>query len=552
MASAGDSLLALKGSRTTGQSIRSQNVTAAVSIANVVKSSLGPLGLDKMLVDDVGDVTITNDGATILKLLEVEHPAGKILVELAQLQDAEVGDGTTSVVIVAAELLKAADELVKQRIHPTNVINGYRLACKEAVRYMQENLSFSVEELEKDNLIQAAKTSMSSKLIGADSVFFAEMCVDATNSIKVIDANGRAIYPIEAINVLKAHGKSAKESRLINGYALNCTRASDAMPRKILNAKIACLDFSLQKSKMHLGISVVVEDPVKLEAIRREEIEITKRRIDKIIKAGANVILTTGGIDDLCLKQFVEVNAMAVRRCKKSDLKRIAKATGATLTASLATLEGGEEFEPTMLGSAEEVIQERISDDELILVKGPKARTAASIILRGANDVMLDEMERSMHDSLCVVRRVLESKKVVVGGGAVEAALNVYLESFATSLASREQLAVSEFANALLVIPKTLASNAAKDATQLVAKLRAFHNRSQQDKNLEHLKWAGLDLEHGEILDNKVAGVFEPLMSKVKSLKFATEAAITILRIDDLIKLDKVEKRGHDDDECGA
>ncbi|KAI1718640.1 TCP-1/cpn60 chaperonin family domain-containing protein [Ditylenchus destructor] len=552
MASAGDSLLALKGSRTTGQSIRSQNVTAAVAIANVVKSSLGPLGLDKMLVDDVGDVTITNDGATILKLLEVEHPAGKILVELAQLQDAEVGDGTTSVVIVAAELLKAADELVKQKIHPTNVINGYRLACKEAVRYMQENLSFSVEELEKDNLIQAAKTSMSSKLIGADSVFFAEMCVDATNSIKVIDATGKAIYPIEAINILKAHGKSAKESRLINGYALNCTRASDAMPRKILNAKIACLDFSLQKAKMHLGISVVVEDPEKLEAIRREEIEITKRRIDKIIKAGANVILTTGGIDDLCLKQFVEVNAMAVRRCKKSDLKRIAKATGATVTASLATLEGGEEFEASLLGSAEEVIQERISDDELILVKGPKARTAASIILRGANDVMLDEMERSMHDSLCVVRRVLESKKVVVGGGAVEAALNVYLESFATSLASREQLAVSEFANALLVIPKTLASNAAKDATQLVAKLRAFHNRSQQDKNLEHLKWAGLDLEHGEILDNKVAGVFEPLMSKVKSLKFATEAAITILRIDDLIKLDKVEKRGHDDDECGA
>lgn len=551
MASAGDSLLALKGKRLTGQSIRSQNVSAAVAIANVVKSSLGPVGLDKMLVDDVGDVTITNDGATILKLLEVDHPAGKILVELAQLQDAEVGDGTTSVVIIAAELLKAADELVKQKIHPTNVINGYRVACKEAVRYMQENLAFSVEELEKENIIQAAKTSMSSKLIGPESALFSEMCVDAANLIKVTDATGKTIYPIQAINVLKAHGKSAKESRLIHGYALNCTRASDAMPRKVQNAKIACLDFSLQKAKMHLGISVVVEDPQKLEAIRREELEITKRRVEKIIKAGANVILTTGGIDDLCLKQFVEVNAMAVRRCKKSDLKRIAKATGATLTASLATLEGGEEFDASMLGAAEEVVQERISDEELILIKGTKARTAASIILRGANDVMLDEMERSLHDALCVVRRVLESKKVVVGGGAVESALNVYLESFATSLSSREQMAVGEFANALLVIPKTLASNAAKDATQLVAKLRAFHYRSQQDKNLEHLKWAGLDLENGEILDNKVAGVYEPLMSKVKSLKFATEAAITILRIDDLIKLDKVEKRGHED-ECGA
>jgi T-complex protein 1 subunit alpha len=280
------------------------------------------------------------------------------------------------------------------------------------------------------------------------------------------------------------------------------------------------------------------------------ELDITKRRIEKIIKAGANVILTTGGIDDLCLKQFVEAGAMAVRRCKKTDLKRIAKATGATLTASLATLEGDEQFEAALLGSAEEVVQERISDDELILVKGPKARTAASVILRGASDIMLDEMERSLHDALCVVRRVLESKKLVVGGGAVEAALNVYLENFATSLASREQLAVAEFANALLVIPKTLAANAAKDATQLVAKLRAFHNRSQLEKSLQHLKWAGLDLENGVILDNKEAGVLEPLMSKVKSLKFATEAAITILRIDDLIKLDKQEKRGGHGDEC--
>uniref|UniRef100_A0A915EB52 T-complex protein 1 subunit alpha n=1 Tax=Ditylenchus dipsaci TaxID=166011 RepID=A0A915EB52_9BILA len=420
MASAGDSLLALKGRRVTGQSIRSQNVTAAVAIANVVKSSLGPVGLDKMLVDDVGDVTITNDGATILKLLEVEHPAAKILVELAQLQDQEVGDGTTSVVIIAAELLKAADELVKQKIHPTNVINGYRLACKEAVRYMQDNLSFSVEELDKENIIMAAKTSMSSKLIGPESDFFAAMCVEAATLVKVVDGGGKMLFPIKAVNILKAHGKSSKESRLINGYALNCTRASDAMPRKIMNPKIACLDFSLQKAKMHLGISVVVEDPAKLEAIRREEMDITSLKLPALPS----------------LHPWLHWK--------------------------------DEQFETSLLGSAEEVVQERISDDELILIKGPKARTAASIILRGANDVMLDEMERSMHDALCVVRRVLESKKVVVGGGAVEAALNVYLESFATSLASREQLAVAEFANALLVIPKTLASNAAKDATHRI------------------------------------------------------------------------------------
>merc|ERR1712141_146567 len=378
----------------------------------------------------------------------------------------------------------------------------------------------------------------SSKLIGADANFFSQMVVDAANAIKMVDSLGDECLVNAAKTSMSTHGKSARESVLVKGYALNCTIAAQQMPRTVKNAKIACLDFSLQKAKMKMGIQVLVSDPEKLEAIRDREADITKERIQKVLNCGANVILTTGGIDDLCLKYFVEAGAMAVRRCKKVDLKRIAKATGATLITSLANLEGEESFEASYVGEAAEVAQKRICDDELILITGPKQRTAASIILRGPNDFYCDEMERSVHDSLCVVKRVMESKNVVVGGGTVEAALSIYLENFATTLSSREQLAIADFAKSLLVIPKTLAVNAAQDSSDLVAKLRAYHNTSQTKADSTHLKNYGLDLYEGAVRDNFKAGVFEPAISKIKSLKFATEAAITILRIDDLIKLE--------------
>ncbi|KAK6120715.1 hypothetical protein DH2020_045540 [Rehmannia glutinosa] len=628
----------ISGERQSGQDVRAQNVMACQAVANIVKSSLGPVGLDKislpyeyehessflmqqynlilrlvtdldcgdgfdsvavnkvysthrftlreelfgfpvnlhgvhdeargdgsrlsnppgdesdkadarMLVDDIGDVTITNDGATILKMLEVEHPAAKVLVELAELQDREVGDGTTSVVIIAAELLKRANDLVRNKIHPTSIISGYRLAMREACKYVDEKLAVKVEKLGKDSLVNCAKTSMSSKLIAGDSDFFANLVVEAVQAVKMTNARGEVKYPIKGINILKAHGKSARDSFLLKGYALNTGRAAQGMPLKVSPARIACLDFNLQKTKMQMGVQVLVTDPRELEKIRQREADMTKERIEKLLKAGANVVLTTKGIDDMALKlefrdtvmklsfnglavkishillqYFVEAGAIAVRRVRKEDLRHVAKSTGATAVSTFADMEGEETFDSSFLGYADEVVGGT-----------------------GANDYMLDEMDRALHDALCIVKRTLESNTVVAGGGAVEAALSVYLENLATTLGSREQLAIAEFAESFLIIPKVLAVNAAKDATELVAKLRAYHHTAQTKADKKHLSSMGLDLIKGTVRNNLEAGVIEPAMSKVKIIQFATEAAITILRIDDMIKLFKDESQNDQD-----
>mmetsp|Transcript_15611 Transcript_15611/g.38947 ORF Transcript_15611/g.38947 Transcript_15611/m.38947 type:complete len:569 (+) Transcript_15611:145-1851(+) len=557
-ASAGSGLF-LQGSRETGEDVRVGNVTAAVAVANIVKSSLGPVGLDKMLVDEIGDVTITNDGATILAQLEVEHPAARLLVDLAQLQDKEVGDGTTSVVLLAAELLKLGQELIhKQGLHATTILSGYRSALKAAVAYIKSNILVPVSSLDDRNLLEAAKTSMSSKIIGKEGDFFAQLAVDAVQSVGTTPKSGgsetkkqpKKVYPLSAIHILKVHGQSALQSELLKGgFCLNASKAAQGMPTFLGNpdddtseVKIAMLDMNLQRHRMGMGISIQVKDPAEIEKIKQREMDLTKEKIQKILKTGAKVVLTTKGIDDLCMKYFVEAGVFCARRVPKEDLKRLAKATGGQVVITMADMEGEESFDESSLGVCQAVQETRVGDGELVKIYGCRGSGASTIILRGANEYLLDEIDRSLHDSLCVVKRMLESNSLVPGGGAVETALNVYLHEYAVrTVDTREQLALEAFADAMLVIPKTLAVNAAKDSAELVSKLKSIHAKSQlssSDNDVDPtFKNYGLDLVEGEIRDNLAAGVVEPAVSKIKSLRFATEAAITILRIDDRIQV---------------
>jgi len=430
---------------------------------------------------------------------------------------------------------------VKNNIHPTTIISGYRIAMRECLKYIQATLSMKVDQLEQDTLNQISRTSLSSKFVGSEGDLFSKIVVDAVKAVKIIGFDGKAKYPVGQINIIKSHGQSSAESMLLpTGYAIKLGRASQEMPMSVPNAKIALLDFDLKKHKMSMGVNIVIDDPEELEKVRQKEMDFTKDKIKKILDAGCTALFTTKGIDDFAMKYLVEGGVLAVRRVDKKDIRRIAKCTGGQVVLTMATMDGDEAFDASLLGGAEEVCEQRVGDNDFVFIKGCKVTKACTILLRGANEFMLEEADRSVHDSLCAVSRTLESNAVVPGGGAVETALSLHLEDHARTFDSYEQWAIAEFAEALLTIPKTLAQNAALDAVDLLATLRVRHHAAQKsdaDPKKKDYKWYGLDLTNGGVRNSVAAGVLEPMVSKLKSLKFATEAAITIIRIDDLVKV---------------
>ncbi|KAF2353795.1 Chaperonin Cpn60/TCP-1 family [Trinorchestia longiramus] len=449
----------------SGANVRERTLRSIQAVSNAVKTSFGAFGLDKMCIDKTGDITITNDGATILHMMNVEDPIAAILVDLARQQDIEVGDGTTGVVLLASALIEEGIKLIEKGMHSSQIVAGYKMAYNACQSFITKKLLRKI--CNTDDLSPIVNTTLCSKVIHSEH--FINLIQQAVRHIRC-ERYGRLCYPIEEIQILKKEGNSMEESFLFKGYVLNCIPAARSMVRKIEDAKIVLIDFDLRKMKMPLGAQIIAEDPDKLESMRQMETELVIKRVRKLLQS-ANVILSSKGIDDVCLKPIVDSGAIAVRRVKSEDLRNLSKILGVPVQTSLYDLDGQEEVRD--VGRALSVSVETICDDECIFIK-TESKTA-SIILRGANEELLMEMERNVHDALCVLKRTLESQTILPGGGAFECSLSYLLDEFAKSITSKEQLGVYAFANALLNIPKILAANAGLDPNELLGQLRKFH-----------------------------------------------------------------------------
>ncbi|HJJ22928.1 MAG TPA: thermosome subunit beta [Nitrosopumilus sp.] len=516
-------LLKEGGSETKGRDAQKNNIAASKIIAEIVRTSLGPRGMDKMLVDSLGDVTITNDGATILKEIDVQHPAAKMLVEISKTTDNEVGDGTTSVVVLAGALLENAESLIDQNVHPTIIVDGYRKAGRKAKQFL-ESIADKISANDKNILTKIAKTAMQTKLVRRDSDHLADIVVQ---SILAIAEKDGEVYTadIDDIKVEKKAGGSIKDSNIINGIVLDKEIVNGGMPSKIAEAKIALINTALEISKTETDAKINISNPQQMKAFLDEENRMLKTMVDKVIGSGANVVLCQKGIDDTAQHYLAKAGIIAVRRIKESDLTKLAKATGARIVTNLDDL-----FEKD-LGSADLVEERKIEEDKWVFVEGCKHPKSVTLLLRGGSQRVVDEVERSVHDALMVVKDVIEKPEIVAGGGAPETFAATKLRGWAKSLEGREQLAVEKFADALESIPLALAGNAGMDPIDTLTLLRSKQQKGE--------KWTGIDVMKGKIANMKSSDIIEPLAVKLQIVSAATEAACMILRIDDVIATQK-------------
>ena len=508
--------------RTTGREAQKNNIMAAKIVAEAVKTTLGPCGMDKMLVTSFGDVAITNDGATIMKELDVQHPAAKMLVEVAKAQDNEVGDGTTTAVVLAGELLAKAESLLDQNIHPTVIIEGYKKASDKAQEVL-DKIAIPVNISDDKTLREVAITSLSSKGINVADDHFSKLIVDAVKQV-VEKIDGKLKADIDLIKIVKKHGKSLDETELVKGMVIDKEVASSQMPKLINGAKIALLNEKLEIEKTEFDAKINIESPDQMQMFLDEEERMLKEMVDAVSKAGANVVFCEKGIDDMALHFLAKAGVFAVKSVSSSDMEKLARATGGEILASVKDLTA------STLGKAKKVEEVKIGDDKLIYVRECKNPKAVTIVIRGASAQVLDEAERSLHDGLCVVRNAVEDGKIVAGGGAPEAELAKNLRSFAVKVGGREQLAVEAFAEAVEAIPLTLAENAGLDPIDIMVALRAEHEKADS-------KYFGIEVTTGKIKNMLDLLVLEPLRVKQQVIKSATEAANMILKIDDLISV---------------
>ena len=516
-------LLKEGGTETKGREAQKNNIAACKIVAEIVHTSLGPRGMDKMLVDSLGDVTITNDGATILKEIDVQHPAAKMLVEIAKTTDNEVGDGTTSVVVLAGALLEHAELLLDQDVHPTIIVDGYRKSAKKVKQFL-ESIADTVSPSDKNILTKIAKTSMQTKLVRKDSDQLAEIIVKSV--LAVAERDGESLnVDIDDIKVEKKAGGSIKDSKIIQGIVLDKEIVHGGMPRVINNAKIALINTALEISKTETDAKINISNPQQLKQFLDEENRMLKTMVDKVIGSGANVVLCQKGLDDMAQHYLAKAGIIAVRRIKESDLTKLAKATGATIITNLDDL-----FEKN-LGSAEIVEERKIEEDKWVFVEGCKHPKSVTLLLRGGSQRVVDEVERSVHDALMVVKDVIEKPEIVAGGGAPETYAATKLRSWAKSLEGREQLAAEKFADALESIPLTLSENAGMDPIDTLTLLRSKQQKGE--------KWTGIDVMNGKIANMKSSDIIEPLAVKLQIVSAAAESACMILRIDDVIATQK-------------